>query len=236
MPGLQALLASLKSLDLRLLAVFGRVVDALTDPARRNRNALMAAAAYAAIWALYAIVAKSSQGINADLGEMVVWSRNIDWGYPKHPPLPAWILWGWFSIFPQADWAYYLLSGLNLGIGLYFSFLLCGLWLDGEKRAVAPFLLALIPFYNFIGLKWDQNSILIPIWALATWAFVRSFQDRHKGYAALAGVAAAAAMLVKYWSAFLVLALVVAALADRRRAAYFRSAAPWITAAVGAVR
>ncbi len=58
----------------------------------------------------------------------------------------------------EADWAYYLLSGLNLGIGLYFSFLLAGLWLEDTKLAAAPFLLTLIPFYNFLGL----NSIRIP--------------------------------------------------------------------------
>ena len=226
---------TLKSIDARQLAVFGRLVEGLCDPARRNRVALLAAFAYATIWALYAIVAKSSQGINADLGEMAVWARNLAWGYPKHPPLAGWILAGWFAIFPSADWAYYLLSGLNLGIGLYFSFLLAGLWLDGEKRVVAPFLLALIPFYNFIGLKWDQNSILIPLWALTTWAFVQSFERRHVGYAALAGAAAAAAMLTKYWSAFLVLSLVIAALCDRRRGGYFRSAAPWVTMLVGAL-
>ena len=229
------MLTALKSLDARLLAPFERLVDALCDPLRRNRVALAAALTYAAIWAFYAIVAKSSQGINADLGEMVVWARNLAWGYPKHPPFPAWVLAVWFAIFPNSDWAYYLLSGLNLGLGLYLTFLLCGLWLDGEKRAVAPFLLALIPFYNFLGLKWDQNSILIPLWALTTWAFVRSIETRHIGFAALAGAAAAAAFLTKYWSVFLLIALVVAALGNRRRAAYFRSAAPWVTILVGAV-
>jgi hypothetical protein len=229
------LLTALKSLDARLLGLCIRLADRLCDPARRNRAALTAALIYAAVWTLYAIVAKSSQGINADLGEMVVWARNLDWGYPKHPPLPGWILAAWFSVFPLADWAFHLLAGLNLGIGLYFTYLLCGLWLDSEKRAVAPFLLAVIPFYNFIGLKWDQNSILIPLWALTTWAFVRSLELRHAGYAALAGAAAAAAMLTKYWSAFLLLALIAAALIDRRRGAYLRSAAPGITVGVGAV-
>ena len=225
----------LKSLDARVLAVFERIVAALCDPTRRNRTALIAAFVYAAIWTLYAIVAKSSQGINADLGEMVVWSRNLAWGYPKHPPLAAWILAGWFAIFPLADWAYYILAGLNLGIGLYLSFLLAGLWLNGAKQAAAPFLLALIPFYNFIGLKFDQNSILIPLWALTTWAFVLSYERRDAGYAALAGVAAAAAMLTKYWSVFLLFALCIAALCDRRRGEYFRSTAPYVTVAVGGV-
>ena len=225
---------SLKSVEARLLVIFGRLVEVLCDPVRRYRVLLIACLIYVAIWALYATVAKSSQGINADLGEMVVWTRNLDWGFPKHPPLPAVILAGWFAIFPLTDWAYYVLAGLNLGLGLYLSFLLAGLWLDGEKQVVVPFILALIPFYNFLGLKFDQNSILIPLWALTTWSFVLSFRSRQLGYAALAGAAAAAAMLTKYWSAFLLLAIVIAALCDRRRRDYFRSAAPWITVLVGA--
>jgi hypothetical protein len=42
-------------------------------------------------------------------------------------------------------------------------------------------------------------------------------------------------MMGKYWSIFLLAGLGVAALADRRRAAYFRSAAPWVTVFVGAL-
>jgi hypothetical protein len=104
--------------------------------------------------------------------------------------------------------------------------------LRAEKLAAVPFLLAAIPFYNFLGLKWDQNSVLIPLWALAMWAMMRTLATRHLGWAALAGLAAAAAMLTKYWTVFLLAALAFAALADRRRLAYFRSLAPWVTAGV----
>ena len=42
-------------------------------------------------------------------------------------------------------------------------------------------------------------------------------------------------MLGKYWSVILLAGLAIAALADRRRAAYFRSTAPWVTIAAGAL-
>jgi hypothetical protein len=41
-------------------------------------------------------------------------------------------------------------------------------------------------------------------------------------------------MLGKYWSVFLLAGLAAAALIDRRRSTYFRSAAPWITVLAGA--
>lgn len=226
---------SLRAFHDRLLEKYATLIDALGDPARRVRAILWLAAAYALCWWLYAVIAKSSQGINADMAEMVVWGRNLDWGYPKHPPLLGWILAVWFAIFPAQDWAFHLLAALTLASGLALSFLLAGEWLDGEKHALAPFLLALIPFYNFLGLKFDQNSALIPLWAGTAWAFTRSLDTRTPGYAALAGLGAAASMLTKYWSGFFILALIAAALFDRRRNAYFRSNAPWITTGVGAV-
>jgi len=221
-------------LSRRLLAPFERLADALADPARRLRTMAWLAVGYGAVWAAYAVIAKSSQDLNADMAEMVVWAQVPALGYPKHPPLLGWILAGWFSIFPRADWAYYLLSGATLGAGLYAGFLLAGFWLDGEKRAAAPFLLAVIPFYNFLGLKWDQNSALIPLWGLTLWAFMHSLDSRKPGWAAVAGIAAAAALLTKYWSAFLIAALLIAALCDRRRWDYFRSTAPWISTLVAA--
>src|SRR5215471_12177661 len=212
----------------------GRLVDMLCDPARRRRAILGLVLAYAAIWTAYGIVAKSSQDINADMAEMVVWAHEPAFGYPKHPPLLAWIVHGWFTFFPQTDWAYIVLAVLTIAAGIYLSFELAGEWIDGTKRAAVPFLLAVIPFYNFLGLKFDQNSALLPLWALTILAFVRSLKTSHLGYAALAGIAAAAALLAKYWSAFLLLALAVSVLACRRRYAYFRSAAPWVTALVAA--
>jgi 4-amino-4-deoxy-L-arabinose transferase-like glycosyltransferase len=216
----------------RISSAFAGLVDGLCDPARRRRVAFGLVAGYAAAWAIYGIVAKSSQDVNADMAEMVVWAREPALGYPKHPPFLAFVLKLWFAIFPLADWSYTLLAVITVSIGIYLAFELAGIWLDGEKRAAVPFLLAVIPFYNFLGLKFDQNSALIPLWALAMWALLRSLDARHLGWAALAGVAAAAAMMTKYWSAFLLVAMALTALTDRRRTAYFRSAAPWVTALV----
>lgn len=216
----------------RLNAVFANLVDGLCDPRRQRRTMLALAAAYGAAWFVYGVVAKSSQDLNADMAEMVVWAREPALGYPKHPPLLAYVIRGWFAIFPHADWAFTLLAAVTLGIGIYLAFELCGFWLEGEKRATVPFLLSVIPFYNFLGLKFDQNSALIPLWALAMLALMHALETRRAGWAALTGLAGAAAILVKYWSAFLLAAMVLAALFDRKRKPYFRSKAPWITVLV----
>ena len=104
-----------------------------------------------------------------------------------------------------------------------------------EKRVVGLLLLTFLPFYNFHAFKFNANTVLIPLWAATTYWFLCSFETRLASWALLAGVGAAASMLGKYWSVFLLAGLASAALTDARRGAYFRSAAPWLTVASGAV-
>ena len=87
---------------LRKTPFLDRLLDSLLDPGRRERTVLALLAAYAAIWSLYGAIAKSSQDIHFDMGEMIAWSREVTFGTPKHPPLPAWLVRAWFSVFPLA--------------------------------------------------------------------------------------------------------------------------------------
>ncbi|MGP0092674.1 MAG: glycosyltransferase family 39 protein [Xanthobacteraceae bacterium] len=219
----------------RALLPAERLVETLTDPARRESAALVVIVAYVLVWTLYGIIAKSSQDVNFDMAELAAWALHPALGYPKHPPLAAWEAMVWFAVFPRADWAFYLLAVTNVGIALWAAWRLAARWLDGEARVVALALLTLIPLLNFQALKFTPNVVLIPTWALTTLWFLRSYETRKLGDAALAGVAAAAAMLAKYWSVFLLLGLALAVLADPRRDSYFRSLASWTTTVVGAV-
>jgi 4-amino-4-deoxy-L-arabinose transferase-like glycosyltransferase len=207
---------------------------ALVDPAGSERAGLLSLACYVVLWTIYGTIAKSSQGLHPDMTELIAWSRDLAWGY-KHPPLAALIVRIWFSVFPVAEWSYYLLAMLMPAIALWIVWRLSADYLNIEKRVIGLALLMFIPFFNFHALKFNVNTVLMPLWALTTFWFLRSFMTGSHVYAALAGVGAAACMLGKYWSIFLLAGLAVAALIDKRRALYFRSAAPWITIAVGLV-
>jgi hypothetical protein len=230
--GQQASQASQEWLPWRLTE---RLLAALTDPLRRDRAVAAILLAYVAVWTLYGMLAKGSQDIHADMAEQFALSRDLAWGYGKHPPLAMAVVRAWFTIFPTADWAYYLLAMATAGLALWIAWRLSARFLDGEKRVLGLALLTLVPFFSFHALKFNQNTVLLPLWAATTLWFLRSFESRRLLDAALAGLGAAASMYGKYWSIFLLLGLAVAALIDRRRADYFRSAAPWVTIAVGAL-
>lgn len=218
-----------------VFAPIERLVAALTDKSRRERTVVLVLAAYTAVWTLYGTLSKASQDIHTDMAEMVAWSRELALGYPKHPPFGAWLARAWFTVFPMDDWAFYLLAMTVAAVALWIAWRAAGDYLDGERRVLALAALMLVPFFNFHALKYNANTVLVPLWAATTWCFLRSYERRSAGWAALAGLFAAGAMLGKYWSIFLLAGLAIAALLDSRRAIYFRSAAPWVTIAVGAV-
>jgi 4-amino-4-deoxy-L-arabinose transferase-like glycosyltransferase len=215
-------------------AALGRLLDALSDPKRRDRTIVIVLAIYCVMWTVYAVLARASQDIHFDMGEMIAWSREVTFGTPKHPPLPAWLVGAWFLIFPLDTWAYDLLAVAVAALSLWVAFAVATRYLDDAKCAIGLALLTLVPFFNFHALKFNANSAMMPWWALTTWFFLRSFETRGVGFAALAGVAAAGAMLTKYWSIVLLAALATAALSDHRRKLYFGSAAPYVTIAAGA--
>src|SRR6202040_155660 len=100
--------------------------------------------------------------------------------------------------------------------------------------AVALVLLAFAPVFNLLPLKFNSNALLVPVWAGATFLFLRSYSTRTLAAGALAGAGAAIAMLTKYWSVFLIVGFAAAALAHPRRRDYLRSPAPWAAIGVGA--
>jgi 4-amino-4-deoxy-L-arabinose transferase-like glycosyltransferase len=216
-------------------AFAAQVTAALRDPARRERAAVVVLVAYSAVWTLYGCISTWFAPLNTDMTEAAVLARDLDFGTFKHPPLSVWIAGAWFSVFPAQDWAFYLLAISVAAVGLWATWRLAALWIDGDKRVLGLALLTFVPFYNFHALKYNANTILIPLWALATLCFWRSYTTRRPLYAALAGLTAAAAMLGKYWSIFLLAGLAITALIDRRRSLYFKSSAPWITTGVGAI-
>ena len=209
-----------------------KLAEALRDGARRDRAMLLLLIGYTLVWTLYGSIAKSSQDLHPDMTELIAWSRDLSLGYPKHPPLGAWLVRLWFSVFPLEDWSFYLLAMLMPTLALWIFWRLSADYLDIEKRLFGLALLMVMPFYNFHALKYNPNTLLMPIWAATTLAFLRSFRGRSAFYGALAGLGAAISMLAKYWSVFLLAGLIAAALIDPRRRIYFRSVAPWVTVAV----
>jgi Dolichyl-phosphate-mannose-protein mannosyltransferase len=190
---------------------------------------------FAGIWMIFLMIAYLSGDLHADPLEAWSVGRRFEWGNAKHPPLMGWVAHLWTRVFPLTDWSFQLLAMTNAAIALWAIDLIARRFVRGDKRAVVLLLLMLLPAYQFHAQRFNANTVLLAIWPLATFCFLRSFETRAVGWAALAGALAAVAMLGKYYSAFLVGSFGLAAICHPQRRLYFGSPAPWVSTLVGLI-
>jgi len=158
---------------------FDRIFEALIDTARSERTMLILLAGYVAAWSIYGAIAKSSQDLHFDIGEMFAWSHQVSLSAPTHPPLGAWLVRIWFTVMPRQDWAFYVLAILVATVALWIAWRLAGRYLTPEKRVLGLALLTLLLFYNFYALKFNACSVLSRFWAASTWWLLLSFETRR---------------------------------------------------------
>ena len=186
-------------------------------------------AAFVAILTVYFAISEAPAAIHHDSAEAYAWGREFQLGYPKHPPFWAWICGLWFLVFPRANWAFALLCSLNAGVGLYGAWMLIGNFAGGQKRVAATVLLLLTPFYTFLALKYNANTIFLSVWPWTLHAFMRSLERRRLVDSMLFGLLIGVALMSKYYALVLAAACFFAALQHPSRRRYFTSFSPYLS-------
>lgn len=184
-------------------------------------------------WTAIFSIAYDGSDVHRDTLETWSVGRVFAWGFWKHPPLMGWIASGWLDVFPLSNWSFRLLSMTNAVLGLYAVDLIARRLVDKEKRVLILLLLLLTPAYLFHAENFNANSVLLAVWPLATYCFLRSFEQRTVFWAIAAGVSCAIVMLGKYYSIFLLAGFVIAAISHPDRRTYLKSSAPWISLFAG---
>jgi 4-amino-4-deoxy-L-arabinose transferase-like glycosyltransferase len=190
---------------------------------------------FVAVWLAFLAIAYLGGDLHPDVLETWTLGRRIEWGYSKHPPLMGWVARAWSSVFPLTNWSFQLMALTNSAIALWAVDLITRRFARGDKRMVVLLLLMLLPTYQFHAQRFNANTGLLAIWPIATYCFLRSFETRQFGWAIAAGATAALAMLGKYYSVFLIVSFLFAAICHPQRRAYFGSLAPWVSTVVGLV-
>ena len=175
-----------------------------------QRNAIfLLIAAYAVVLTLHAGLSRFNLDEWGDMAENFAWGELWQWGYFKHPPFFGWAVASWFAIFPHNDWFYYAFSSLNNSVALLL------LWRVSTRYGNSNFQLFVIaaailmqPF-SFQAIKYNANTAMTPLWAAMILFYLRGLENK-RWYDALAlGIVTGLAMLAKYYSVVLVLALLL---------------------------
>ncbi len=219
--------------SLSLRRRWNSAVQQWLDGVERGWSIPLLLTAFVAVWVVTLGLAYSNAGLHPDVLETWSLGRDLTWGNSKHPPLMGWMARIWTLVFPVADWSLQLLAMTNAAIALWAVDLITRRFVSGDKRVMVLLLLMLLPAYQFHAQRFNANSVLLATWPLAIYGFLRSYETRSIGWAALSGAMAGFAMLGKYYSIFLVVSLCVAAVLHPLRRQYLSSAAPWVSVLAG---
>src|ERR1700733_11843019 len=220
---------ALRRLSLRRLAAW--VMASAT-----NRNGASAfvfgfAAIHALLWTVILINLKAAQDVHMDVAEAFAWGQKFQLGYGKHPPLAGWIAGLWFDMFPVTDWATYLLAMTTLAVGLVISWLVAIRVVDYRRAFFVVVMLAIYPIFNFKGFKFNPDLLQLVTLPLLVLAYLNAFEKRSVTSGLWLGLAAALALMTKYWVLTMIGAIGLAALIHPDRLKFLRSPAPWVAIA-----
>ncbi len=187
---------------------------------------------FVALWTVYASLTQLNLDGFGDMLENYSWGIAWEQGYYKHPPLFAWITAAWFAVFPNVDWAYYLLSAVNGAALMFASWRIAVRFLDPWRAFLATALFFFLPPVTFLAIKYNANSAMLPFWAATVWFYLR-FLERERFIDAVGlGALAAASVLIKYFSAALLGAICLHVLFDREARTLLLKPGVWVASLV----
>lgn len=190
------------------------------------------AVGYFLFWTVMLTISKSAELINFDSAEAYAWGQQLAWGYGKHPPVSGWIAWAWFSIFPARDWAVYGLAMAVTGATFALLWMLARQIVDRQRASLMACLLLAYPILNFKGYRYNADLALMPFIVLVVLTLTIAFERRTVLWGVALGLASALAVLTKYWGAWAIVAVGIAALLHPDRKRFFLSPVPYVAGSV----
>ncbi len=183
------------------------------------------------VWVAGQSMASSNLDNYADMLESYAWGQNLDWGNAKHPPLFGWVTNAWFAVFPTRDAAYFLLSYLNVAVGLLGVYRLAHALRLSHLAWPGVMLLCLAFPYSTLAAKFNANAILLSLWPWVAVAWLHSMRQVGASgwlWSVALGLLSALALLGKYYSGVFLLGIFVAALIRSEGRQWFLSVKPWL--------
>src|ERR1700754_912191 len=197
-------------------------------PSARLWLVIQLAILHAVIWTFILINLKAAQDVHMDVAEAWGWGQKFLWGYGKHPPLSGWVAGVWFSVFPATDWATYALAMATVGVGMVICWLVALRVVDARRAFLVVVMVALYPIFNFKGFKYNPDLLQLVTLPLLVLAYLNAFEKRTWQSGIWFGLAAALALMTKYWVLTMIGAIGLAALINPDRLRFLLSPAPWV--------
>jgi 4-amino-4-deoxy-L-arabinose transferase-like glycosyltransferase len=153
------------------------------------------------LWTLVPMLAHHAPPLDAT--EMYSWSLSFQWGFYKHPPMPAWIVSIVQMLVGKNMFSLFLCASMAISASYYCVTWLANRFLSEKEATVAVFLYALTIYCNLWSTDFNHNQIQMPFWGLSLVCLVICLDTGSKKWALILGVVMGLNALSKYTAAFI---------------------------------
>ncbi len=183
-----------------------------------------------ALWTCLATVTQPNAPL--DLIEWLAWGHEWRWGYPKHPPLPAWIaeVFSWLS--PGDVWGVYLASYLLMAVCLWTVWRLGCEMLSPRLALLAVLSMEGLIFFNYDASEFSNNVVLNTCWALTILCFHRAIRTDRLGWWLGLGLSVGLGLLSKYSLVFLLVPMMLFLFCHRSTRRLLGRPGPYLSATI----
>jgi 4-amino-4-deoxy-L-arabinose transferase-like glycosyltransferase len=190
---------------------------------------------FVAFWTLQSSLSSNNLDAHGDMVENFAWGIGWQLGYYKHPPFFAWASAAWFLVFPRTNVFYHLLSMTSVAVAMWAMWRISTRLFDRNQQILLVASVFFLPPLTFLAQNYNATSAMLPLWALTFLFYLRLIERRSVLDACFLGLFAGLAILAKYHSIVLLLAIAAHMLVDREVRPIFVTRLPWIVALVGAL-
>jgi 4-amino-4-deoxy-L-arabinose transferase-like glycosyltransferase len=171
-----------------------------------SRSFWLFAAAHLIVWTLVPTVAHFN--LPADTIEMLFCGHEWQLGYPKHPPLPAWISEAAFVASNHSPWSLYLVAQITVVISFWGVWRLAREFVSPSMALLAVCSLECCYFYTYSSTEYNNNVAMYPCWSLGILFLYWAVEREKLRYWLAAGTVLGLGLLAKYTTMILIVTMV----------------------------
>jgi 4-amino-4-deoxy-L-arabinose transferase-like glycosyltransferase len=179
------------------------------------------------VWTLIPNWART--GLPLDSAEGSVWGQHLALGYDRNPWLNGWLTRLAIELGGNADIFVYFFSQLCVALAFWSIWRLGRKILDPLQAVVAVLMLEAIQYYTIAAVDFNDNVLELGLWPLSILLFYKAVtSQRHWDWVGL-GLVAGLAMMAKYYTAILLLSMLIFLLWHPKARLSFRQAGVYIS-------
>lgn len=144
------------------------------------------------------LMAISHKAPDLDGMEELVWSSSFELGYLKHPPFPAWVMYGLSSVFGRPIWLTFAAGMTASVLGLWFIWKLACEFLNPERAFMVLLISSVSIYFSLRGTIFNHNTAQLWSVTAATWFFYRASRHQKRSDWLCLGAVAALSTVTKY--------------------------------------